>query len=457
MAEKKITPDLNSGGYKNLSIIFGIVGIAVAYINTRYLVAGLTKMEADPDMLSIAVLSGIVIIVCDLLFFSTAAFLSWRHVTVWKLKLILIGLVVLAAEIVGMYTAMKGIDTQKVFASSAALERAKTLQASIDAKVNATEKLAENAESLKGTKHTWAKVAAGSQLEKALKDDPSIKTDAAEIAAIKAGRQPTMTDLYGEEWAPWIIFGKSVFFAILGLVTVGASGYFLRRAREVSPAPITTPAVDEVMENETGNQRGKTMRRGWARRLAAALGLSSAAALSPTHASATEPVQTTQSPRSSDAATPSDDERANAPKSGRSKEVEATTGERSVGSQNAAISGRSEQPGGSSTNATISGRSEEVGANASTEASATKKKRVSRKEILSTGGKVDSGITPGSDSRYQRVKSLILSRQIKPSIRAVQAKEGGSDPVVSRYLAQMEIEGLLVKTPSGRYTLAPKA
>lgn len=169
--------------------------------------------------------------------------------------------------------------------------------------------------------------------------------------------------------------------------------------------------------------------------LAAALGVGGlAAALSPSPANAAETVQVAKAAQASE--TP-----------------RATTQE----GENAAISGRSDQTGGVTTNATTPGRSKQEVVNASIEESATKKKRISRKEILATGGKVDSGVTPGSDSRYQRVKTLILSRQIKPSIRAVQAKEGGSDPIVSRYLAQMEIEGLLLKTPSGRYTLAPKA
>jgi hypothetical protein len=60
----------------------------------------------------------------------------------------------------------------------------------------------------------------------------------------------------------------------------------------------------------------------------------------------------------------------------------------------------------------------------------------------------DTGTVGKSAGRYELVKAGVIAGTIKPSIRGIQAAEGGSKEVVGRYIKQLAADGVIV--PSGR-------
>ena len=60
----------------------------------------------------------------------------------------------------------------------------------------------------------------------------------------------------------------------------------------------------------------------------------------------------------------------------------------------------------------------------------------------------DTGTVGKSAGRYELVRAGVIAGTIKPSIRGIQAAEGGSKDVVGRYIKQLAADGLIV--PHGR-------
>jgi hypothetical protein len=67
---------------------------------------------------------------------------------------------------------------------------------------------------------------------------------------------------------------------------------------------------------------------------------------------------------------------------------------------------------------------------------------------VADGSKLDAGTSGNAAARYKRVKSAVSAGSLKPSVRAIQAVEGGGTLVVRRYLQKLAEEGVIV--PKGR-------
>ena len=68
---------------------------------------------------------------------------------------------------------------------------------------------------------------------------------------------------------------------------------------------------------------------------------------------------------------------------------------------------------------------------------------------MEDGQKRDTGTTGKASGRYERIKSAVAGGKLKPSIRALQAEEGGGSLVARRYLHQLEAEGVTVRAGRG--------
>jgi hypothetical protein len=75
----------------------------------------------------------------------------------------------------------------------------------------------------------------------------------------------------------------------------------------------------------------------------------------------------------------------------------------------------------------------------------TKKPRVKR----AASAKLDTGIEGVAGARYMRVKAGVKAGKIRPSVRGIQAVEGGSQAVVGDYLQQLETDGVIVRAGRG--------
>lgn len=76
---------------------------------------------------------------------------------------------------------------------------------------------------------------------------------------------------------------------------------------------------------------------------------------------------------------------------------------------------------------------------------APKKPRVKR----AVSAKIDTGTHGKAGARFKRIKAGVMAGKIRPSIRGIQAIEGGSQDVVLDYLKQLEADGLIIRKGRG--------
>jgi len=65
------------------------------------------------------------------------------------------------------------------------------------------------------------------------------------------------------------------------------------------------------------------------------------------------------------------------------------------------------------------------------------------------GSKIDTGTSGNAAMRYGRVKAAVAAGRLRPSVRAIQASEGGGGIVARRYLQQLESDGVIVRKGRG--------
>jgi hypothetical protein len=63
--------------------------------------------------------------------------------------------------------------------------------------------------------------------------------------------------------------------------------------------------------------------------------------------------------------------------------------------------------------------------------------------------KLDTGVEGHAGARFKRIRAGVVSGKIRPSVRGIQAVEGGSQEVVADYLRQLETEGVIVRAGRG--------
>ena len=62
---------------------------------------------------------------------------------------------------------------------------------------------------------------------------------------------------------------------------------------------------------------------------------------------------------------------------------------------------------------------------------------------------MDSGVGPEDGYRYRRIRSAVQTGTLTPSIRAIQAEEGGGTEIVRAYLQQMVRDGVIERSGRG--------
>lgn len=77
-------------------------------------------------------------------------------------------------------------------------------------------------------------------------------------------------------------------------------------------------------------------------------------------------------------------------------------------------------------------------------------RKPAQRRTVQAGVKVDTGTGERDGHRFRRVRQAIKAGKLAPTIAAIQRAEGGSYPTVTGYLAELEREGLIQRTPDGK-------
>lgn len=397
--------------YRLLALAAAVIGVACSAITAKFFILGLERTESDGLAREALIAAGVLMIVVELAAFGLSALLPRERLQALRWRLIVTGAALVAFEIATLYavqvTLVKGADA----AHQGASRRIAHLEASIAQNRQAAAALvATGARS--GQSVIAASRADGAQaLREAARIEQRNADLSAELARLQADQRPTLTTVLGEDGMIGYAVARGVLIVGMGLVMFAAAGALLRAGRSV-PAT-TTAAAAQVPVARSGYAHGldaapagmPTALPSTARRwLAAGMPLAALPAAMPAAFAAPSVTVTAPAP--------------------------------TVASADAA---------GSTVTADVPSQAATV-----TNVSRSKRRAAPRQRVkVEVGSKRDSGVGELDGHRYRRIVASVRAGRLTPSVRALQAAEGGGTVTVRAYLQQMEREGVIKREGRG--------
>jgi len=400
--------------YILLALLAAVIGLASSVVTTQFFIIGLNRTEPDALARDALIAAGVLMIVTELAAFGLAAMLPKAQLRALRWRLMACGLALLAFEAATIYVTQVTLVKSSESVAGATSTRMANLQASIDSRRAAAAGLLANGVKQSGSIHGFNRSAGASALSQSIAADKQTGAMADELAALQAGKSPTLTDVLGESWMLVYAVARALLISMMGLVMFGAAGALLRAARGVSAGAAAAPgavAPAPKLANYTQPTIApKGVPTGVSYRKAAMMaGVPLAAMTAPmAHAAPKAP------PAS------------------------------------AAGVADSIHPAGALQDADVSKPIHPVDkAGVAKPIHSAPKKPRAKSRVVKHGTKIDTGVEGRAATRYNRIKAAVKSGSLKPSVRAVQKLEGGSQDVVTAYLKQLESDGVIVRKGRG--------
>ena len=423
---------LTRRAYTLLAGVAAIIGLACSAITSRFFIIGLERTESDSLACEALIAAGVLMIIVEVAAFGLAALLPRQKLRELRLRLVLTGLLLVAFECVTIYSTqyllVRGADAHSRGEDSKIRGKEQTLAGMREEVATLRAKAARESVS----PYPWIRQGSTATLAQAAAKETEIAAETAELAEMQAKRLPTLTDALGESGVLVYSAARALLVSVVGLVMIGASGALLRAGRAVTPVAVReTPAEppEPVTPPRPGYAHGIQVAPAG---LPAALPLTSSARrwlaagvqLAAVPAAFAAPTVTVAAPVTADTETPS---AATVP----------TVMESAVTPDAATAQAVTTAPvmqEDTATNSTV------------TEPAATPKPARARTAPVPTAT---------TRVRYERIRAGIEAGTIKPSVRAVQAAEGGGTAEVRACLQGLERDGILVRAGQGWALLRP--
>lgn len=398
--------------YQSLAVLAGVIGIAASAVTSKFFILALERTEADGLAREALISAGLLMIAVELSAFFLAALLPSERLRALRVRLMLIGAALVIFEVVTLYFVQVALVQTSDHQQAGTAGRIAQLQASIAGNRRAAAALVATGER-SGQSLIASSRADGTQaLRSAAQIEARNAALAAALAQLQAGQRPTLSSVLGKDGMVWYSVARSVLIVMMGLVMFSTAGALWRAARglaaKTGPAPSAAPAESpKVAPSPTARA---------ARWAAAGAALPAAAFAMPAAAAATAPPYLAASYSAPLATAP-----AIAP-----NQVQSVSATAPDSVQSSDHGGAIEPP-------------------------PTKQRTAPRKQRASVevGHKMDSGVGPEDGYRYRRIRSAVQTGTLTPSIRAIQAEEGGGTEIVRAYLQQMVRDGVIERSGRG--------
>jgi len=437
---------LHPWAYRVLAALTGVIGLACSVVTAKFFILGLERTESDGLAREALIAAGVLMII-ELAAFGLAALLPRQTLRALRLRLVLLGLLLVGFECatiyVTQYVLVRGADAHSQGADS----RIQQLQATLAGQRQAAAELRANGARDSASPYAWIRSAGAATLREAAALDARATPLARELADLQAQRRPTLTDALGQSGMLAYSAARALLISVMGLVMCGASGALLRAGRQrTTAAGQASVAIEAVTATETP-----------------ALTSAQAAAL----ALSTELPRATVAPASSrwrvSMAAPLS-ALAMAPVAWAVPAVPQGQPAQPIPPLPSGAGMPAGAPGApaSAVPMAVSVGALELTHHAAPELTqaADRPRRTRQRAARASapvGGRSDTGTTESDGSRYQRIRREIEHGRLAPGLRALLRAERIGAPVARRYLARLVAEGVIVVEGRGWALRAPAA
>jgi hypothetical protein len=465
-ASKKATPGrgglLPRWACLALAALCAGLGGWASVVTLRYFEFGARALEADEAARALASTTALLLVVLEMAAFALAALLPRKRLRAQRWGLAVLAVSVLAFECLTIVLVQQGITRAADVGAEARQQRVIELRASITALRATAEELRNAAAASSQSKVLASRQSAAESLNAALDTERLVQARTAELAELQAALRPTTTQILGEQGALAYSVTRGLLVSVAGLVLFGAAGSLLRAAGEgAAPAgvsgeaaPVSVAAVPGVSRVVSGVSPPVAPVR---------IGASFALAMAPLAAGATVPPQAVPGgyspvfPQGGWVPTPGATPAAAPLPGGDSGVSEGVTAGRAADVPGVAAGVSADVSDGV---AGVSAAVREAACAVSAAVAADEVQAVAAPAAAvpppdgpAASGAEDASLpaadSAGADARLERVRAGVRDGSIAPSIRGVQAAVRCGAPMVRRYLAQLEAEGLLRRTERG--------
>ena len=405
MADTRIpSPALPRWIYIALGLACIPMGLWASWITLQYFQHGAAALEADPGLRSLALSAAMMFVASEMAAFGLAALLTEQQL--WARRWLLTGFAaaVLVLEICTIIAVQLALTVGGEMSQGTLQDQEKDLRTRITAIESGADARRADAVLQRAAGHLTKAAASGDGAAAAQAKTAPLYAALSKVQALK---RPTLVGLLGRDYALAYAVARGILVSLGGLVFFGTAGALLRSARGVTPgvaAGVTDHAdAPAAAASPSFKQSSAAQRYSKGAMLAAGVPLAAMGAMgaATAHAAPVAPVNLT------------------AP---------------------VVLAQAHQTPTG-------------VLKQAQTAESVTSKVTPKAKKRVVTqvadGSKIDAGTSGRAAARYNRVKSAVTAGTLKPSVRAIQAGEGGGTLVVRRYLHKLAEEGLIVQKGRG--------
>lgn len=398
---------LSARTYAIISFVFGLIGFTASAITAQFFIVGLLKLETDALARDALIAAGVLMIIAEVLAFGIASLLPRNQLASLRLKLIAIGLVLLAFEGVTIYITQIALAQTANADAQASTTRIESLRSAIEGQRKSAVALRENAERQGASQHSWVRADGAKSLKEAIAIEAGIARQADQLASLEAVQRPTLASILGQDGLVVYSVARALLVSTVGLMMCAASGALLRARRSVIAA--SAPAQVYLSGNEPAAAAALAQESvpkavvATPKRPGLFFGGRGYAVIAPIAASLTAPAFGTI-------------------RSAFDVPVASTPAQASTAAKKL-------HPEGTTPN----------------------------KQKMVRAAMQDSGVGPDDGSRFFRVRQGILSGEIKPSLREIWKAVRASQRVSKRYLEKMEEAGEITRGRRGYVLVHPVA
>ncbi|WP_043461114.1 hypothetical protein [Azohydromonas australica] len=224
-----------------LGTLAAFIGLAASALGAWFFTLGLQQTERDEMARQALILAGVLLTLCQLLAFGTAALLPERLLRRLRWALVGLGIVLFGFEVATMSVTQLALVQSSDVQASANEARIEELQAAIASHRATAAGLRDNAAAQSRSVLASSRERGGQALREAMEIEGRIAPMAVELAELQSAKRPTLTTLLGDDRTVLFAVVRSALIALVGLTMMSASGVLFRVARTAERAPWLEP------------------------------------------------------------------------------------------------------------------------------------------------------------------------------------------------------------------------
>lgn len=235
---------MSARSFRTLALLAAALGLACAAVNAWFFTLGLQRLELDAAARAPMLAAGILMVVTEHAAFGLAALLPRPAFTTQRRLLVTLGALLLAFEVVTMFSTQAALAQTASAATTAHATRVQTLGAAVNSRRAAIDALRTTGELQAASGNSWTRHLGAQTLRQAMAAEAELATLTSELSRLQAATAPTLAGALGDGGVVLANAARAALIGGMGLLMLSAAGAMWAAAAG-APRPQEASATDE--------------------------------------------------------------------------------------------------------------------------------------------------------------------------------------------------------------------